>query len=125
KGVERRLKALDREQHQLLQWAMKDFPANQVEIENRRLNKARETLTAQKKELETQLKASQDAVISIPKLEGFIERMQGRISALDFAGKRLALDMLDVKVYLDGQNVEVTGSIESEPELSIVPTSSE
>ena len=44
--VERQLKAVDREQHQLLQWALKDFPADQVEAENRRLNKAKETLKA-------------------------------------------------------------------------------
>ncbi len=49
--VERQLKAVGREQHQLLQWALKDFPADQVEAENRRLNKARETLKAQKTEL--------------------------------------------------------------------------
>jgi hypothetical protein len=107
--VDRQLKAVDREQHQLLQWALKDFPASQVETENRRLNKARETLTAQKSELEIQIKASQEAIIDVPKLERFIELMQGRISGLDFEGKRQVLDMLDIKVWLDGESVEVTG----------------
>lgn len=107
--VERQLKAVDREQHQLLQWALKGFPESQVEAENRRLNKARETLKAQKAELEVQLKASQDAVISIPKLESFIERMQSRIAALDFQGKRQVLDMLNITVGLDGHSVEITG----------------
>ena len=46
--IERQFKAVDREQHQLLQWALKDFPADQVDAENRRLNKAKETLKAQK-----------------------------------------------------------------------------
>jgi len=110
--VERQLKAVDREQHQLLQWALKDFPVDQVEAENRRLNKAREILKAHKVDLETQLKASQDAIISIPKLEGFIERMQGRISSLDYEGKRQALDMLNITVYLDGGTIEITGTIE-------------
>jgi hypothetical protein len=107
--VERQLKAVDREQHQLLQWALKGFPEGQVEAENRRLNKAREMLTPQKAELEMQIKASQDAVISISKLESFIELMQGRISGLDFEGKRQVLDMLDIKVWLDGESVEITG----------------
>ena len=40
-NIERRLKVVDREQHQFLQWALKGFPENQVEAENRRLNKAR------------------------------------------------------------------------------------
>jgi site-specific DNA recombinase len=112
--VERQLKAVDREQQQLLQWALKGFPENQVEAENRRLNKARETLKAQITELEAQIKASQDAVVSIPKLESFIERMQTRISALDFEGKRQVLDMLNIKVWLDGENVEITGVIPTE-----------
>ncbi len=121
--VERQLKAVDREQAQLLQWALKGFPENQVEAENRRLNKARETLKAQITEIEAQIKASQDAVISIPKLEQFIGRMQSRISALDFEGKRQVLDMLGIKVWLDGQAVEVTGVLPTE-DVAIVHTQS-
>jgi site-specific DNA recombinase len=121
--VERQLKAVDREQHQLLQWALKDFPADQVETENKRLNKSRETLTAQKTELEARIKASQDAAISIPKLESFIQRMQGRIAALDFEGKRQVLDMLGIKVWLDGESVEITGVIPIE-DSCIVPMQS-
>jgi len=118
--IERQLKVLDREQHRLLQLALKDFPADQVEAENKRLNKARETLKARSAELERQLKVSQDAVINIPKLEGFIERMQSRLPQLDFEGKRLALDMLGITVWLDGENVEVTGAIDLENDLQVV-----
>ena len=117
--VERQLKAIDREQHQLLQWALKGFPADQVEAENKRLNKARETLKARKAELETQLKTSQNAIISIPKLEGFIERMQDRISDLDFEGKRQVLDMLGITVWLDGENVDITGTIDPENVVTV------
>ena len=115
--IERQLKAVDREQHRLLQWALKDFPESQVEAENKRLNKARETLTAQKADFESQLKASRAAIISIPKLESFIERIQSGISTLDFEGKRLALDMLGITVWLDGQTIEVTGTLDIENDL--------
>ncbi len=114
RDAERQLKAVDREQHQLLQWALKGFPESQVESENRRYNKSRETLKAQIIELEAQIKAGQNAVISIPKLEAFIERMQGRISKLDFEGKREVFDMLGITVWLDGEAVEVTGVIDTE-----------
>ena len=50
----------------------------------------------------------------MPQLEGFIRDMQDKLPNLDFEGKRLALDMLGITVYLDGQNVEVTGAIEPE-----------
>ncbi|MDO8567144.1 MAG: hypothetical protein Q7R57_00340, partial [Dehalococcoidales bacterium] len=122
--VERQVKALDREQHQLLQWALKDFPADQVEAENRRLNKAKETLKVQKTELEAQFKASQDAVINLPKLEGFIRDIQDKLPNLDYEGKRLALDMLGIKVWIDGQTVEVTGTIDPDS-IVIAPTSSQ
>jgi hypothetical protein len=121
KQVERQLKAAEHEQHQLLQWALKGFPENQVEAENQRLNKAKETLKAQKTELEAQLKASQNAVINVPNLERFIEDMQKRLPELAFEGKRLALDMLDITVWLDGDNVEITGVLDSG--IVLIPSS--
>ncbi|MFC1993149.1 recombinase zinc beta ribbon domain-containing protein [Chloroflexota bacterium] len=87
--VERQLKAVEREQHQLLQWALKDFPESQVESENKRINKAKETLKAQKTELEAQIKASQSAVINVPNLERFIKDIQDKLPLLDFEGKQI------------------------------------
>jgi len=112
--IERQFRAVDREQHQLLQWALKGFPESQVEIENKRLNKARETLTARRTELQAQIKASQDTIVNIPNLEAFIERVQAGIANLGFEGKRLALDMLGITIWLNGENVEVTGIVEPE-----------
>jgi len=109
--VEKHLKALDREQKQLLQWALKGFPEETVVAENKRINEKRANLHAQKAELETQLKASQEAAISLPKLEHFVELMRDKLSALDYEAKRLALDMLNIKVWLDGYNVEITGTL--------------
>ena len=70
-------------------------------------------------ELETKLKASQEATVDIPKLQEFIKRVQSRISDLDFKGKRQALDMLDVTVWLDGLSVKITGTIE--PSIVTIP----
>ncbi|MFC2071785.1 recombinase family protein [Chloroflexota bacterium] len=121
--IERQFRAVDREQRQLLQWALKDFPSDQVEAENRRLNKAKETLKAQKAELEAQLRASQDAVINVTQLEGFIRDIQDKLPYLDFEGKRLALDMLGITVWIDGENVEISCTINSE-NVSVVTTAS-
>ncbi len=109
--VERHLKALDREQGQLLQWALKGFPEETVIAENKKINTQRESLKAHKAELETQIQASQEAAISLPKLEQFVDLMRERLKALDFETKRMALDMLNIKVWLDGYNVEITGSL--------------
>jgi site-specific DNA recombinase len=121
--IERQLKVVDRDQHQLLQWALKGFPESQVESENKRLNKARETLTARRTELQTQIKACQDTINNVPNLEAFIERIQTGIGNLDFQGKCLVLDTLNITVWIDGESIEVTGTIPVE-NGDIVTTSS-
>ncbi len=109
--LERQLRALDRDQEQLLQWALKGFPEETVVTENKRINEKCNSLQAQKAELETQIKASQEAAISLPKLEHFVEILRQKLTTLDFETKRLVLDMLNIKVWLDGHNVEITGII--------------
>ena len=61
--------------------------------------------------METQIKASQEAEINLPKLEHFVELMRQKLTTLNFEAKRLALEMLGIKVWLDGQNVEITGTL--------------
>jgi len=109
--VEKHLRALCRDQEQLLQWALKGFPEETVVTENKRINDKRTSLQAQKAELEAQLKASQEAAISLPKLEHFVELMRENLTNLDYETKRLALDMLNIKVWLDGHNIEITGTL--------------
>ena len=58
----------------------------------------------------------------MPNLERFIEDIQKRLPGLDFEGKRLALEMLNITVWVDGEAVEITGTIE--PEYGIVTTHS-
>lgn len=109
--VARQLKELDRDQAQLLQWALRGFPEDQVLAENKKLNTGRESLKLQRVELERKIKASQEAAISVPKLEHFVRLMREKLSMLDFETKRMAIEMLDIKVWIDGHNVEVTGVI--------------
>jgi len=117
--IERSLKALDREQEQLLQWALKGFPEETVLAENKKINAGRESLKAQKADLEIKIKASQEATISLPKLERFVELLRQKLATLDFETKRLALDMLDIKVWLDGNSVEITGVIPISDDVNV------
>lgn len=91
----------------------KDFPADQVEAENKRLNQAKKTLNVQRVEVEAQLKASQHATFNKPNLERFIEEVQHRLAHLSFEDKQQALKMLDITVWLDGQDVEITGVLDT------------
>ena len=49
--------------------------------------------------------------------------MHKRLPELDLEGKRLALDMLGITVWLDGKNVEVTGTIDPESVIVHTPSS--
>ncbi len=58
-----------------------------------------------------QIKASQEAVYNLPKLDRFVELMRQKLTTLDYETKRIALDMLGIKVWIDGHNVEITGTL--------------
>jgi hypothetical protein len=111
--VERQFKIIDRQQRQLLQWAVKEeFPPEQIEAENKRLKKVSEALKACKAELDNKIKASRGAAINLPNLERFIEDIRKHLPELDAEGKRTALDMLGITIWIDGENVEATGTLD-------------
>ena len=109
--VEKQLKALDCEQKQLLKWMRLGFPEEQIIAENKNINESRSSLQSQKSELEKQIQVSNEATVSLPKLETYIQLVRDKLSTLDFDMKRLALDTLNIKVWIDGSSVEITGSI--------------
>ena len=109
--VERQLRAIDHKQKQLLQWALTGFPKEMVIAENKHINENRSGLESQKAELEMQIKESHEAAISMPKLESYIQLIRSKLATLDFDMKRLALDMLNIKVWVDGLSVKITGTI--------------
>ena len=49
--------------------------------------------------------------------------MQKRLPELNFEGKRLALDMLGITVWLDGECLEITGIIDPENVIVRTPSS--
>ncbi|MFC2033245.1 recombinase zinc beta ribbon domain-containing protein [Chloroflexota bacterium] len=109
--VEKQLRALDHEQKQLLQWALKGFPEDTIVAENKRINESWSSLQSRKAALETQIQASREAAVSLPKLEEYIQMVREKLTNLDFDMKRLALDMLNIKIWADGSNVEITGTM--------------
>lgn len=121
--VEKQLRALDREQKQLLQWALKGFPEDTVVAENKHINESRSSLQSRKAAIEAQIQASHEAAVSLPKLEEYVQLVREKLTNLDFDMKCLALDMLNIKIWLDGSNVEITGTIPVE-DSEVVTTSS-
>ena len=102
---------------------LKGFPEEQIVAENIRINKQRSGLESQKAEIEKRINASHEATVSLPKLEMYIQLVREKLATLDFDMKRLALEMLNIKVWIDGLSVEITGSIPME-DAAIATTSS-
>ncbi len=109
--VSRRLKSLNKEQQQLLQWALKGFPEETVVAENKRLNEQRDMLKQRKSELETRIEQAKQTEVNMEGIERFCELVRQNLGDFTFDDKRLALEALQIKVWVDGNNVEIEGAI--------------
>ncbi len=72
--------------------------------------------------LETQGQTSHNAVINVPELDNFIGHIQQHLSNLDFDEKCQSFEMLGITVWLDGEVVEINGTID--PEMAGIATTS-
>ena len=102
--VSRRLKALDREQEQLLQWALKGFPEETVVAENKRINEQRDVLKQRRIELETKIEQARQFDVNFESIEQFCEQWRQNLGEFTFEDKRQALEMLQLKVWVDGDD---------------------
>jgi site-specific DNA recombinase len=109
--VSRQLKGLDREQEQLLQWALKGFPEETVIKENERINRLRAELKQRRGELEARIEQVKQASTDIQGIERFCELARQNLGDLTFENKRLALEALQIKVWVDGSSVNIEGAI--------------
>ena len=109
--VSRRLKSLNKEQQQLLQWALKGFPEETVVAENKRINEQRDMLKQRKSELETRIEQAKQTEVNMEGIERFCELVRQNLGDFTFDDKRLALEALQIKVWVDGNNVEIEGAI--------------
>ena len=109
--VNRRLGALDREQEQLLEWALKGFPEPTVVSTNKRINSARAALQERKADLEVRIDRANHAETDITGVERFCELARQNMGDFMFEHKRLALEALQVKVWVDGESVNIEGAV--------------
>jgi site-specific DNA recombinase len=89
--VSRQLKGLNREQEQLLQWALKGFPEELVIKDNERINRLRGELKERKAELETRIEQVKQASTEIQGIRRFCELARQNMGKFTFENKRLAL----------------------------------
>ncbi len=109
--IDRRFKSLDKEQQQLLQWALKGFPEETVVAENKRINGQRDLLKQRKSELDARLEQARETEVNMESIERFCEVVRQNLGEFTFEDKRLALEALSIKVWVDGNNLEIEGAI--------------
>ena len=109
--INRRFKSLDKEQQQLLQWALKGFPEETVVAENKRINGQRDLLKQRKSELDARLEQARETEVNMESIERFCEVVRQNLGEFTFEDKRLALEALSIKVWVDGNNLEIEGAI--------------
>jgi len=72
--VSRRLKALDKDQEELLRQALMGFPDKLVITENQKINSARAVLMQRKAELEAQIEQARQTDVNFESIEQFCEQ---------------------------------------------------
>lgn len=61
----------------------------------------------EKSELEQRIKSSREAVTTMPKLGQFAELISEGLAGLNLEAKRVMMEALDIKVWIDGHSVEI------------------
>ncbi|GAI85477.1 unnamed protein product, partial [marine sediment metagenome] len=102
---------LDKEQQQLLQWALKGFPEETVVAENKRINGQRDLLEQRRSELEARLEQARETEVNMGSIERFCEVVRQNLGEFTFEDKRLALEALSIKVWVEDNKLEIEGAI--------------
>jgi hypothetical protein len=63
-------------------------------------------------DIEAKIKVSHQANINLPSIGEFIKFIQSKLTKLNFNQKRLAFEMLGITVWLDGDTIELKGTID-------------
>jgi site-specific DNA recombinase len=113
--VNKRLKALDAEQLDLLDQSLRGFPENLIVRENEKLNTIRIELQQRKADIEGQIIVSKQTQATIEGIQRTCQLVKDNLGDLSFENKRMAFEALGVRVWLDGQRVILEGSVASIP----------
>ncbi|MBI2854445.1 MAG: recombinase family protein [Chloroflexi bacterium] len=109
--LERKLAELERQQTQLLQWALKGFPESTVQAENNRLNQERQLLNERIEALREQLAHNTPFTFDMATVKKYLALIQQKIMEKGEAGKQLAFEALGVRVWFAGDHADVKGTI--------------
>jgi hypothetical protein len=107
----RKLKILDGDQERLLEHSLRGFPEEIITKENEKINKGREELAQRKVELEDRLTQAKTTRANLDNIAAFCKLASTNIDKFDYEQKRLALQALQVKVWIDGEAITIEGAV--------------
>ena len=107
--ITREMKMLNTEQEQLLQWALKGFPDEMVIKANERINRKRTELRREMKDTEKKREQSKDSHIDPARVEEFCRVVSQNLSDFGDTEKKLALETLQIRAWIEGKSVVLDG----------------
>jgi hypothetical protein len=112
KETDKRLDNLDKEQARLLEEALRGFPDKLVESENKKINDSRARLEERKDELLQGIEQAKQDKIEIDDINKACKVMECMLlHRLGIKDMRKTLELLNIKVYLDGEKLYLTGNL--------------
>ena len=112
-GVERRLTELDRQQEELLSWALRGFLEETVTKENQKINQYRDNLNNRLIDLKARLAEAKQSEVDLDGIKHFCKLASGNLADFTYNEKRLVVEALQLEVWLDGNAISITGVIPS------------
>ena len=97
-SIEKRLADLDRQQEDLLSWALGGFPKETVVKENAKINQYRDSLNSRLSELTAKVGEAKQTELDLVGLKHFCELAQHNLKNFSYEEKRLALEALRIEV---------------------------
>ncbi len=79
--------------------------------ENEKINRQRVDLKKHRTELETKINQAKEAEVDIEGIERFCTLVRQNLKDFTFEDKRLALEALQIEIWVDGDTITVLGSI--------------
>lgn len=107
--IAKRIKTLDTEQEQLLQWALKGFPEETVIKENEKINRERAKLQKGIQETEKKLEQARESHIDLEKVEEFCKIASQNLLGFGYTEKKLALETFKIRVWIDVNTPKLEG----------------
>jgi site-specific DNA recombinase len=102
---------IDKEQQQLLQWAMKGFPEDAVNRENDKINRYRVEIQQHINDIENRIRQVKQTQYALQDVEKYCTLARRNLSGFTYEDKRLALEALQIEVWIDGEAVSIKGFI--------------